>query len=33
MPFVFWGLFVVCAAIVVAYAAWMIWVEKSEGGE
>ena len=26
---VFWGLFVVLIGIVVAYAAWMFWVERS----
>lgn len=26
--FVFWGLFVACAAILVAYAAWMVWMER-----
>lgn len=29
MPgFVFWGLFVVFAAIVAAYVAWLWWVER-----
>lgn len=28
--FIFWGLFVVCAAIVVAYAVWMRRVEREE---
>lgn len=26
--FVFWGLFLVCGAIVAAYALWMWWVER-----
>jgi hypothetical protein len=26
--FIFWGLFVVCAAIVVMYAVWMWWEER-----
>ena len=26
--FVFWGLFVACAAILVGYAAWMVWMER-----
>jgi hypothetical protein len=26
--FVFWGLFIACAAIVVAYAIWIRWVER-----
>jgi hypothetical protein len=26
--FVFWGLFVVCALVVVAYVLWMWWVER-----
>jgi hypothetical protein len=26
--FIFWGLFVACAAIVAAYAFWMRWVER-----
>jgi len=26
--FVFWGLFVVCAALVVAYVLWMRWEER-----
>lgn len=26
--FIFWGLFVVCALIVVGYAAWMRWEER-----
>lgn len=25
--FVFWGLFVACALIVIAYGAWMWWEE------
>lgn len=25
---IFWGLFVVCALIVVAYAVWMRWEER-----
>jgi len=34
MPgFIFWGLFVVCGAIVAAYAVWMRWVEREERGE
>lgn len=28
MPFMVWGLFVFCAAIVLAYAAWMWWIER-----
>ena len=28
MPAVFWGLFVACALIVVAYAVWMVWEER-----
>jgi hypothetical protein len=29
MPgFVFWGLFMACAAIVAAYALWIWWVER-----
>ncbi len=26
--FIFWGLFLVFAVIVVAYVTWMIWVER-----
>lgn len=26
--FVFWGLFVVCGLILLAYWAWMRWVER-----
>ena len=26
--FIFWGLFVACAAILAAYAVWMVWVER-----
>lgn len=26
--FVFWGLFVVCGLIVVAYVVWMRWEER-----
>ncbi len=26
--FTFWGLFVVCALIVLAYVVWMIWEEQ-----
>jgi hypothetical protein len=26
--FIFWGLFVLCAAVVCAYAAWMWWEER-----
>jgi hypothetical protein len=26
--FVFWGLFAVFGAVVVAYIAWMMWVER-----
>lgn len=26
--FVFWGLFVACAAVVLAYALWMLWEER-----
>ncbi len=26
--FVFWGLFVACAAVLVGYAAWMWWTER-----
>jgi hypothetical protein len=26
--FVFWGLFVACAAVVLAYALWMLWQER-----
>ena len=26
--FTFWGLFVACGIVVVAYAVWMIWVER-----
>jgi hypothetical protein len=26
--FVFWGLFVVCGLILVAYWVWMLWVER-----
>lgn len=26
--FVFWGLFVACAVVVVAYALWMLWEER-----
>jgi len=26
--FIFWGLFVACAAIVAAYAAWLVWEER-----
>lgn len=25
---IFWGLFVACAAIVLAYALWMLWEER-----
>ena len=25
---IFWGLFVVCVAIAVAYALWIWWVER-----
>ncbi len=28
--FTFWGLFVVCAAIVVGYVVWMRWVERDD---
>jgi hypothetical protein len=29
MPgFIFWGLFVACAAFVAAYALWIRWVER-----
>ena len=27
--FVFWGLFLVFALLVIAYLAWMVWTEKS----
>lgn len=31
MPgFTFWGLFVVCGAIVAGYVAWMRWVERKD---
>lgn len=26
--FIFWGVFVACAAVVVAYWLWMRWVER-----
>lgn len=26
--FIFWGLFVACAAVLVGYAAWIVWVER-----
>lgn len=26
--FVFWGLFVACAAVVVGYVVWMRWTER-----
>jgi len=26
--FVFWGLFLVCGAIVAGYVAWMFWAER-----
>lgn len=26
--FIFWGLFVACAVIVAAYAAWLVWEER-----
>jgi hypothetical protein len=26
--FMFWGLFVACAAVLLAYLAWMIWTER-----
>ena len=26
--FTFWGLFVVFGAIVAAYVAWMLWIER-----
>jgi hypothetical protein len=26
--FVFWGLFLACALIVVLYLAWMLWMER-----
>ncbi len=26
--FVFWGLFAVVGAVVAAYVAWMVWVER-----
>lgn len=26
--FVFWGLFVACAVVLVAYVAWMLWEER-----
>jgi hypothetical protein len=26
----FWGLFVACAVILVAYTLWMIWTERDE---
>jgi phage shock protein PspC (stress-responsive transcriptional regulator) len=28
--FVFWGLFVVFGAVVVAYVVWMLWIERRE---
>lgn len=29
MPgFVFWGLFLACAALIAAYVIWMAWVER-----
>ena len=28
--FVFWGLFVVFGAMLVAYAAWMFWIERKD---
>ncbi len=31
MPgFIFWGLFAVFGLIVVAYVAWMLWVERRD---
>jgi len=27
-PPIVWGLFLACGAIVVAYVAWMLWVER-----
>ena len=29
--FVFWGLFVIFAAIVAGYVVWMRWANKQEG--
>jgi hypothetical protein len=26
--FTFWGLFVACGIVVVAYVVWIIWVER-----
>jgi hypothetical protein len=26
--FIFWGLFLACAAVVVGYALWMVWEER-----
>lgn len=26
--FMFWGLFVACAVVLLAYLAWMIWTER-----
>ena len=31
--FVFWGLFLVFALIVVAYVIWMRWTERDEGDD
>ena len=28
--FIFWGLFVLFAAVVALYVAWMLWVERQE---
>jgi len=26
--FTFWGLFVACAVVLLAYLAWMLWTER-----
>ena len=26
--FVFWGLFVACAAVLLGYVLWMVWTER-----
>ena len=26
--FIFWGLFVACGAVLLAYLGWMIWTER-----
>ena len=31
--FIFWGLFVVFAAVIVGYVGWMKWTERGNGSD